>query len=44
VANEVIVLAYSRYLLGSKAYPAFPYDASPSSDPNLLQIVASMAW
>jgi hypothetical protein len=44
VANEVVVLGYSRYVLGSEAYPAFPYEASPAADPNLFQIVASMAW
>ncbi|MDX2022260.1 MAG: hypothetical protein SF187_18635 [Deltaproteobacteria bacterium] len=44
LAHERITVQYSRYFLGSKAYPAFPYETSNAADPDVFMIVASMWW
>ena len=44
VTHEVVTLQYSHYVLGSEAYPAFPYDSLPRADANVFQIVGSMWW
>jgi hypothetical protein len=44
VTHETVTLQYSRYVLGSEAYPAFPYDAQSRADANVIQLVGSMWW
>jgi hypothetical protein len=44
LAHERVQLQYSRYFLGSKAYPAFPNDRVDKGDADVFMISASMWW
>jgi hypothetical protein len=44
IAHERVQLQYSRYFLGSKAYPAFPNDRVDQADADVFMISASMWW
>jgi len=44
LANERVQFQYSRYVLGSKAYPAFPFNRIDDGDKDVFMISASMWW
>jgi hypothetical protein len=45
VTHETINLQYSRYFLGKQAYPGeYKYQWLPQSDPNLVEISATLWW
>ncbi|HEX3775421.1 MAG TPA: hypothetical protein VHV51_13210 [Polyangiaceae bacterium] len=44
VAQESVTFQYSRYFLGSKVTPGFPYDGLAKPDPNAFMINAAMWW
>ncbi len=44
LSHERIIVQYSRYFLGNKAYPAFPFETSDMADQNVFMIAASMWW
>jgi hypothetical protein len=44
LAKERVQFQYSRYFLGSKAYPSFPYQRIDGADRDVFMISASMYW
>ncbi len=44
ISKEEVTLQYSRYFLGSKAYPSYPYADIDEADPNVFMIVGRMWW
>ncbi|HLK92302.1 MAG TPA: hypothetical protein VKZ18_20575 [Polyangia bacterium] len=44
VTHESVTLEYQHYLLGSDAFPPYPYGWVPKADANLASIYATMWW
>ena len=44
VTHEAVTFQYSRYFLGSKVRPSFPYSDQPKPDPDVFMVSASMWW
>jgi hypothetical protein len=44
VTHEAVTLQYSRYFLGSRAWPTYPYEWAVASDPDLVAISATVWW
>jgi hypothetical protein len=44
VTHESVTLEYQHYLLGSDAFPPYPYQWVPKADANLVSIYATMWW
>lgn len=44
VTHEAVTVQYSRYFLGSHAWPTYPYEWAVASDPDMVAISATVWW